>query len=156
MPLILKIILSIAGCPNRWVLSFVIFFFCRLTVGGVYSVNSTEMMSGLGIISEHIQLANFVTSIGMAAFLPFPISVGVCAAGEDDVYCRVCVHVYIFSYICAKTDSVFLLALCSLLTGFLVYGTDDGQSVHTHLCGWNGSYPQYYSGVGAERYCRLE
>ena len=26
---------------------------------------------------------------------------------------------YIFSYICAKTDSVFLLALCSLLTGFL-------------------------------------
>ena len=26
---------------------------------------------------------------------------------------------YIFSYICAKTDSIFLLALCSLLTGFL-------------------------------------
>ena len=39
--------------------------------GGVYSVNSTEMMSGLGIISEHIQFANFVTSIGMAAFAPF-------------------------------------------------------------------------------------
>ena len=32
------------------------FFLPILTVGGVYSVNSTEMMSGLGIISEHIQL----------------------------------------------------------------------------------------------------
>ena len=73
------------------------FFLPILTVGGVYSVNSTEMMSGLGIISEHIQFANFVTSIGMAAF---PISVGVCAAGEDDVYCRVCVHVYIQLYLC--------------------------------------------------------
>ena len=31
------------------------FFLPILTVGGVYSVNSTEMMSGLGIISEHIQ-----------------------------------------------------------------------------------------------------
>ena len=26
---------------------------------------------------------------------------------------------YVFSYVCAKTDSIFLLALCSLLTGFL-------------------------------------
>ena len=43
------------------------FFLPILTVGGVYSVNSTEMMSGLGIISEHIQFANFVTSIGMAS-----------------------------------------------------------------------------------------
>ena len=47
------------------------FFLPILSVGGVYSVNSTEMMSGLGIISEHIQFANFVTSIGMAAFPPF-------------------------------------------------------------------------------------
>ena len=47
------------------------FFLPILSVGGVYSVNSTEMMSGLGIISEHIQFANFVTSIGMAAFAPF-------------------------------------------------------------------------------------
>ena len=47
------------------------FFLPILSVGGVYSVNSTEMMSGLGIISEHIQFANFVTSIGMAAFAQY-------------------------------------------------------------------------------------
>ena len=45
-----------------------VFFLPILTVGGTYSVASTEMMSGLGIISEHIQFANFATSIGMAAF----------------------------------------------------------------------------------------
>ena len=31
-----------------------VFFLPILTVGGTYSVASTEMMSGLGIISEHI------------------------------------------------------------------------------------------------------
>ena len=91
------------------------FFLPILTVGGVYSVNSTEMMSGLGIISEHIQFANFVTSIGMAAFA-LPIKAG----RREKMMCIVgFAFLYIFSYICAKTDSVFLLALCSLLTGFL-------------------------------------
>ena len=71
------------------------FFLPILTVGGVYSVNSTEMMSGLGIISEHIQFANFVTSIGMAAFAPF-----LCAPGEDDVHCRIRIDVYIQLYLC--------------------------------------------------------
>ena len=47
------------------------FFLPILTVGGTYSASGTEMMSGLGIISEHIQFANFATSIGMAAFCPF-------------------------------------------------------------------------------------
>ena len=53
------------------IIIMLLLFIPILTVGGVYSVNSTEMMSGLGIISEHIQFTNFVTSIGMAAFAPF-------------------------------------------------------------------------------------
>ena len=89
-----------------------------LTVGGVYSVNSTEMMSGLGIISEHIQFTNFVTSIGMAAFAPFLYRL-MCIRREK-MMCLVGFSLmYVFSYICAKTDSIFLLALCSLLMGFL-------------------------------------
>lgn len=100
------------------ILILVLLFLPILTVGGVYSVNSTEMMSGLGIISEHIQFTNFATSIGMAAFAPFLYKLVVirrekmmCIAGFS--------LMYIFSYICAKTDSIFLLALCSLLMGFL-------------------------------------
>ena len=51
----------------KWlgILILVLMFIPILTVGGVYSVNSTEMMSGLGIISEHITFTNFATSIGM-------------------------------------------------------------------------------------------
>ena len=84
----------------------------------VYSVNSTEMMSGLGIISEHITFTNFATSIGMAAFCPFLYRLVVirrekmmCLAGFS--------MMYVLSYICAETDSIFLLALCSVLMGFL-------------------------------------
>ena len=100
------------------ILILVLLFLPILTAGGVYSVNSTEMMSGLGIISEHIQFTNFATSIGMAAFAPFLYRLVLirrekmmCLAGFS--------LMYIFCFICAKTDSVFLLALCSLLMGFL-------------------------------------
>lgn len=87
------------------------FFLPILTVGGVYSVNSTEMMSGLGIISEHIQFANFVTSIGMAAFAPFLYQLVCVRQGKDDVYCRFAFNEYIQLYL-TKTDMCFLLALC--------------------------------------------
>ena len=104
----------------KWlgILILVLLFIPILTVGGVYSVNSTEMMSGLGIISEHITFTNFATSIGMAAFCPFLYRLVVirrekmmCLAGFS--------MMYVLSYICAETDSVFLLALCSVLMGFL-------------------------------------
>lgn len=104
----------------KWlgILILVLMFIPILTVGGVYSVNSTEMMSGLGIISEHITFTNFATSIGMAAFCPFLYRLVVirrekmmCLAGFSMMYG--------LSYICAETDSIFLLALCSVLMGFL-------------------------------------
>ena len=104
----------------KWlgILILVLMFIPILTVGGVYSVNSTEMMGGLGIISEHITFTNFATSIGMAAFCPFLYRLVVirrekmmCLAGFSMMYG--------LSYICAETDSIFLLALCSVLMGFL-------------------------------------
>ena len=104
----------------KWlgILILVLMFIPILTVGGVYSVNSTEMMSGLGIISEHITFTNFATSIGMATFCPFLYRLVVirrekmmCLAGFS--------MMYVLSYICAETDSIFLLALCSVLMGFL-------------------------------------
>ena len=73
------------------------FFLPILSVGGVYSVNSTEMMSGLGIISEHIQFANFVTSIGMAAFAPFLYEL-VCIRREKLMCIAGFALMYVFSY----------------------------------------------------------
>ena len=70
------------------------FFLPILTVGGVYSVNSTEMMSGLGIISE---LCDFDRYGGFCSIL---VRSGVCAPGEDDVHCRIRIDVYIQLYLC--------------------------------------------------------
>lgn len=89
-----------------------------LTVGGVYTANSGEMTSGLGMQSEHIQFAGFVTSIGMAAFAPFFYQL--VSIRREKMMCVVGFSLlYLLSHVCAVTDSIFLLALCSLVMGFL-------------------------------------
>lgn len=57
----------------KWlgILILVLMFIPILTVGGVYSVNSTEMMSGLGIISEHITFTNLPPPSGWLLFVRF-------------------------------------------------------------------------------------
>ena len=100
------------------IIFLLILFIPILTIGGVYSANSGEMTSGLGIQSEHIQFVGFVTSIGMAAFSPFFYDL-VCLRREK-MMCIVGFSImYVLSYVCAKTDSIFILALCSLVMGFL-------------------------------------
>ncbi len=100
------------------ILILILLFIPILTVGGVYSVNSTEMMSGLGIISEHIQFTNFATSIGMAAFCPFLYKLVVIR--RQKMMCLFGFSImFLLSYVCARTESIFLLALCSVIMGFL-------------------------------------
>lgn len=100
------------------ILILLFLFLPILTIGGVYSANSGEMMNGLGITSEHIQFVSFVTSIGMAAFAPFFYQL-VCIRREKMMCLTGFSIMYILSYVCAETDSIFLLALCSLIMGFL-------------------------------------
>lgn len=100
------------------ILILILLFIPILTVGGVYSANSGEMMSGLGILSEHIQFVGFVTSIGMAAFAPFFYDL--VRIRREKLMCLVGFSImYLLSYVCAVTESIFLLALCSLIIGFL-------------------------------------
>lgn len=100
------------------ILILILLFIPILTVGGVYSANSGEMMSGLGILSEHIQFVGFVTSIGMAAFAPFFYDL--VRIRREKLMCLVGFSImYLLSYVCAMTESIFLLALCSLIMGFL-------------------------------------
>lgn len=99
------------------ILILLFLFLPILTVGGTYSVNSGEMMSGLGIMSEHIQYASFATSVGMAAFAPFFYQL-VCIRRQK-MMCLVGFSImYLLSMVCAETDSIFLLALCSVIMGF--------------------------------------
>lgn len=100
------------------ILILILLFIPILTVGSVYSANSGEMMSGLGILSEHIQFVGFVTSIGMAAFAPFFYDL--VRIRREKLMCLVGFSImYLLSYVCAVTESIFLLALCSLIMGFL-------------------------------------
>ena len=118
-----------AYCPKNYpfynwvpkplgVILLLLLFIPILTVSGVYTANSGEMTGGLGIQSEHIQFVGFVTSIGMAAFAPFFYQL-VCIRREKMMCIVGFSLLYLLSYICAVTDSIFLLALCSLVMGFL-------------------------------------
>lgn len=93
-------------------------FFPILTAGGVYTANSGEMMSGLGILSEHITFANYCTSIGMAAFAP--LFYRLMLIRRQKMMCLSgFILMYLLSYVCAKTDSILILGLCSIILGFL-------------------------------------
>ena len=103
------------------IILLILLFIPILTVGGVYTANSGEMTSGLGIQSEHIQFVGFVTSIGMAAFSPFFYRL-VCIRREKTMCVVGFSMMLLLSCVCAVTDSIFVLALCSLVMGFLRMG----------------------------------
>ena len=89
-----------------------------MTVSGAYSANSSEMVGGLGILSEHISFIGFCTSIGMAAFSPFFYDL-VCIRREKFMCLVGFIILSLLSFVCANTDSIFLIATCSLVMGFV-------------------------------------
>ena len=100
------------------IIFLILLFIPIMTVSGVYSANSVEMVGGLGILSEHISFVGFVTSVGMAAFSPFFYSL-VCVRREKMMCMSGFCLLAVLSYVCARTESVFILALCSLVMGFV-------------------------------------
>ena len=100
------------------IIFLMLLFIPIMTVGGVYSANSSEMVGGLGIQSEHISFVGFVTSVGMAAFSPFFCSL-VCIRREKLMCLAGFSILTVLSFVCANTSSLFLLALCSLVMGFV-------------------------------------
>ena len=100
------------------IIFLVLLFIPIMTVSGAYTVNSSEMVGGLGIQSEHIAFISFVTSIGMAAFSPF-FYLLVCVRRQKMMSLVGFSILAVQSYVCAKTDSMFVLALNSLVMGFV-------------------------------------
>ena len=100
------------------IIFLILLFIPIMTVSGVYSANSTEMMGGLGIISEHITFVGFATSVGMAAFSPFFYRL-VCLRRQKMMLMVGFAILMLLSYICARTQSIYVLALCSLVMGFV-------------------------------------
>ena len=100
------------------IIFLILLFIPIMTVSGVYSANSSEMVGGLGIQSEHISFVGFVTSVGMAAFSPFFYTV-VCLRRQKLMSLIGFPILIVLSYVCARTESVFVLGLCSLIMGFV-------------------------------------
>ena len=100
------------------IIFLMLLFIPIMTVSGSYSANSSEMVGGLGILSEHISFIGFCTSIGMAAFSPFFYDL-VCIRREKFMCLVGFIILSLLSFVCANTDSIFLIATCSLVMGFV-------------------------------------
>lgn len=96
----------------------ILLFVPILFISGVYSPNASEMSGELGIISEHIQYANFATSVGMAVITPFFLRYMLMRRPKM-MFIFGFNMLFLLSWICAVTDSMFLLMCCSFVTGSL-------------------------------------
>ena len=92
----------------KWlgILILVLMFIPILTVGGVYSVNSTEMMSGLGIISEQ-----FCHLHRDGCFLSVFIPAGGDSKRKNDVSGRFFHDVCAQLYLCRNRQYLFVGSL---------------------------------------------
>ena len=89
-----------------------------LFINGAYASNAGEMTGALGIISEHIQYTYYATSIGMVVFTPFVVRYLILRRPKMMYIFGFCT-LFLLSSICAVTDSMPLLMLCSFLTGLV-------------------------------------
>jgi len=96
----------------------ILLFVPILFISGVYATNASEMSGELGIISEHIQYANFATSVGMAVIAPFFLRYMLMRRPKM-MFIFGFIMLFLLSWICATTDSMFLLMCCSFITGSL-------------------------------------
>lgn len=104
----------------RWlgILIFILLFVPILFVSGIYTSNSTDMASGLGIVPEHIQYSSIASAIGITVFAPFMVKY-LLIRRPKLVYMAGFTAMTVFSYVCAVTEYMWLLMLCCFLMGIL-------------------------------------
>lgn len=104
----------------KWasILMYLFIFFPALFINGAYSSNAAEMVSGLGIISEHVMFATFMSAIGLVIAGPFLVSV-LRTFSKRFIFIVGFSALFGLSYVCGVTDSMPLLFVCSLLMGIV-------------------------------------
>lgn len=104
----------------KWasILMYLFIFFPALFINGAYSSNAAEMVSGLGIISEHVMFATFMSAIGLVVAGPYLVSV-LRTFSKRFIFIVGFSVLFGLSYICGVTDSMPLLFVCSLLMGIV-------------------------------------
>lgn len=86
--------------------------------GGAYLSNISEMVGGLGVRTEDVQLASFFTSIGMCLFPPFMVRF-LQARRTKQTYLWCFAFLIVLNYVCAKATSLPLLLTACLLIGLV-------------------------------------
>lgn len=104
----------------KWlaVIVLLLLFLPILFVNGAYSSTAGEMTAGLGIISEHIQFANFLSAVGMAVFGPLLVPY-IRIRRPKIVFQTGFLLLFFLSWVSAQTPYMPLLFLCSFLMGLL-------------------------------------
>ncbi len=97
---------------------FILLFVPILFVSGIYPATSTDMASGLGIIPEHIQFSTIAAAIGTATFAPFMVKF-MTIRRPKMVYMWGFLMLVGLSYICARTEYLWLLILCCFIMGII-------------------------------------
>lgn len=110
------------GLFHDWVpkpvmlLLLIVFLFPILFVSGIYASNSSQMISDLGILPEHISMARYAMYIGMGVILPL--------MGRIKTYLRskemmiTCLSMLaLLSIVCATTSSPYVLIFSSFFIG---------------------------------------
>ncbi|MBE6273893.1 MAG: MFS transporter [Bacteroides sp.] len=108
------------------ILILALLLFPIMLLNGAYSSNAAEMVAGLGVLSEHIMYATFVSSIGMMMAAPYIMSVSR-AFGPRRIYIIGLSAMLLLSLLCGYSHSILLLTVCNFLTGvvrgFVLFNT---------------------------------
>ena len=118
--------------PKPLGIIILIMLFCPIMfINGAYTINSGEMSSGLGIISEHIQYASYAGAIGMVVFAPFMQRV-LAVRRPKMMLMTGFILLFWLSYICAITDKLVTTHVMQSHYGFYPHGSHFDKSICSH------------------------
>ena len=131
------------------IILLILLFIPILTVGGVYTANSGEMMSGTHTVRRFRHIDRH------GSLLTFLLSTGVHTPREDNVRHRILRDVY--SQLRMRRDRQHIRAgPVQPCDGFSTHGAHDGESVHAHTLRFrNGGHAEHNARQRADRRRRM-
>ncbi|WP_128330613.1 MFS transporter [Apibacter sp. HY039] len=103
----------------RWLMYMVAYTIMApiMLINGAYTGSSIDISGSLGVMSEDINMAYFSTSAGMAIAYPLIIKLRPVITVKNVLLFTLLFQI-ILSIICAETDKMIIIAVCSFFIGF--------------------------------------
>ncbi|KAA9332815.1 MFS transporter [Adhaeribacter soli] len=139
------------GLFHDWVpkpVGLLVLFVLTLTVltsNGLYTANMTDMVGGLGTMTEYLTMANYAATIGMAAVFPFLMQLKGAFTTRQLLLATLSGLAFLTVF-CALTTSPELLILASFLMGcFKMLAMIEVIIPIMMLVSPNGDRPRFYA-----------